>query len=176
MLKQAIMAMLLLFSGHVFAYTLVHDLDQGVANGFFMHDCECTTHFRFHIANVETVSGRWEMTSRGDILNGRRINLNNFGLFDELTNQQVNAGFSDFIDSPDSIGSLMTATLNPGTYRIEIDSGSWGWVDSTAQLSSNQVPLPAAVWLFGSGLGILGGFRSSKHTSIQSYNHTSIQS
>jgi hypothetical protein len=72
-----------------------------------------------------------------------------------------NAGFDNMVlkittDTDGEITDLI------GYYTLEyqsLGSGVNSWVGSTISLSSAVIPVPAAVWLFGSALGLLGWIR-----------------
>lgn len=58
------------------------------------------------------------------------------------------------------IGHTFTSLgITPGSYLWVLDNG-----DTITLNTAAVVPVPAAVWLFGSGLGLLGWLRRRQHT------------
>lgn len=94
-----------------------------------------------------------------------------------------NAGFGSSIifgAIPKAIGSLsftMKSTTNPGDFSAltMVDSVNWGGftdaigsplaINYVGGMATNPVPVPAAVWLFGSGLLGLVGMARRKQTA-----------
>jgi len=127
------------------------------------------------IANIEvTEFGDYEI-SGGDTAEA-----------DVLLTASSNVDLSDFTSGSDSFdaagdsGGLMTwqmvAAVNPGaaftfdandlalslqnTLRAVTDAnGETAWIQKKLTLVASTIPVPAAVWLFGSALGLLGWLR-----------------
>jgi hypothetical protein len=85
--------------------------------------------------------------------------LNAFDADDALINQRL-------VD-PEGVVGWQSQTFDNtwiGIARLEL-SGQYGMYGGTAYADTiqlNVVPIPAAVWLFGSGLGLLGWLRRKK--------------
>jgi hypothetical protein len=55
---------------------------------------------------------------------------------------------------------LATGTYNSATFAsLGLNEGSYLWSWASDSVTVKVVPIPAAVWLFGSGLGLLGFLR-----------------
>ena len=55
----------------------------------------------------------------------------------------------ELLSASNTLVGASIADLTPGTYV-------WSWANDSITLNVPQVPVPAAAWLFGSALGLLG--------------------
>jgi hypothetical protein len=99
----------------------------------------------------------WELTTEDDIV-GRVGNASGRGSF--YLDYLAGSDDSNVISLADTwIASAMDGAFAPSErvnlYILETDGGQ-------SQLAATVVPIPGAVWLFGSGLLILAGFNSRK--------------
>ena len=83
-----------------------------------------------------------ELTIIGQLATGGSVQTTFFGL-------------TDFIYSSFTLGPEWTG-LDSVTFSFNGQPAFGSWIDN---VTLTAVPIPAAVWLFGSGLGILGWFR-----------------
>ena len=80
-----------------------------------------------------------------------------WGDFDNLTLKQLSSGTLDFSADLNYLGGSLKGSLSGG--RLE---GLGSTTDLIAKLGPVVVPIPAAIWLFGSGLLGLVGFARRK--------------
>ena len=80
------------------------------------------------------------------------------------------ATFTDFVSGMKAVELDLSPGINWSTHSFDSDWNnleyvkiqSWAGDVAIDNISANIVPVPAAVWLFGSGLGLLGWIRRRK--------------
>jgi hypothetical protein len=69
---------------------------------------------------------------------------------------------ADLVDDP--LAVLLAGPGRRGSSSFNNFSGSWGSFETGADVTVSAVPVPAAVWLFGSALGVMGWVRRKHET------------
>jgi hypothetical protein len=68
----------------------------------------------------------------------------------------------DILPFPWSSSSSMTLNIQDTLQAYTDANGESAWIQKKVTLVVSEVPVPAAVWMFGSGLGLLGFLRRRK--------------
>jgi len=129
-------------------------------------------------------AGDYEIINGGDISVDLYLQASNNNDFFDLTTAtnsfdavgdsgglqrwQLDAIIRPLVDQSDILG---TPWLSSNSLALNIqntltaytdENGETAWVQKKITLAVSEVPVPAAVWLFGSGLGLLGFLRRRK--------------
>jgi hypothetical protein len=69
---------------------------------------------------------------------------------------------SDLFGTPWSVSNTMSLNIQNTLQAYTDADGESAWIQKKITVVVSEVPVPAAVWLFGSGLGLLGFLRRRK--------------
>lgn len=109
-------------------------------------------------ASTATIEGRWATDNEGvDIfVNGVSLGLENTSQFGSFTNFSINSGF---VQGLNTLAFMINNSEGPTGLRIEFSKSE---AEEANSGGVSEVPVPAAIWLFGTGLFSVFGFSSRK--------------